>query len=330
MTSLNKISAALLRLKTASVWGREAVVQNHPDPSLRRKIVMASVSRILPKSQAQAGTVHWLNECIKRGEREVFMEVCTITPGLASVLLNMNPNNRPLSESRVRRFAKDMIDGRWEFNGEPIIVAADGDLNDGQHRLSAIISSNSPQALLLVFGVTRESRLTVDQGGGRTAGHYLGMEGVKNANLCASIARIVLGFEASDGTKTRSDASNSEVFQRSMSDEGVRDAAHYAASVNKYARGILTATYIGAAYYLFAEIDEGDARKFLDQVCVGEDIKRGDPAFAVRRALTGHETSGTHSARKDAMEVVFRGWNAFRQGRKLNLAKTLGVLPALV
>lgn len=292
---------------------------------------MASISKLsLTMGQPEPGTIHWLNKCIERGKREVFTETTTVTPALADALLRANPNNRPLSESRVRRFARDMIDGRWDFNGEPVIVASGGDLNDGQHRLSAIISSNCPQRLLLVFGVTRESRLTVDQGGARTAGHYLGMEGVKNANLCASIARIVLGFETSDGAKTRSEVSNSEVFLRSMTDDGIGAAAHYAATASKYARGLLTATYIGSAYYLFAAINESDARKFLDQVCVGENIKRGDPAFAVRRALAGHETSGTHAARKDAMEVVFRGWNAFRQRRKLNLAKTLGVLPALV
>ncbi len=291
---------------------------------------MATVTKIPERGQPQAGTVHWLNVCSERGKNEVFSETITVTPGLAGELLRRNENNRPISEARVRQYARDMIGGKCVFNGEPIIISVSGELNDGQHRLQAIIASNKPQAMLIVFGVERDTRVTVDQGGARTAGHYLGMDGIKNANLCASIARLVIGYEESGGTKTRSDATNAEVVSRVRRDAAIGVAAQYAGSVQKYARGLVTGTFIGAAYYIFAEIDEASAKEFLDQVCIGENIKRGQPAFAVRQALARHEGVGNHKERRNVMEALFRGWNAHRQGRKQDFTKSLGVLPALV
>jgi hypothetical protein len=314
----------------ANIWGRFAAAHHNSGPGMEGQFTMATVTKIASAGQPPAGTIHWLNTCLERGKSEVFTERAVLVPGVAGALLSANPNNRNLSEKRVAQYAKDMVEGHWTFNGEPIIVASTGELNDGQHRAQAVIVSNRPQEMLFVFGVTRDSRVTVDQGAARTAGHYLAMDGIKNANVCAGIARIVLAYEESNGTKTRNDASNAEVFERVRRDEDIQRAANYAVSVQKFARGILTASYIGSAFYIFSEIDEKDAKEFLDQVCIGENIKRGDPAFTVRNALANHDSAGTHNARRNAIEVLFRGWIAFRQGRKLTLAKCLGVLPALV
>ena len=40
-------------------------------------------------------------------------------------------------------YARDMEKGHWQLNGEPIKFYVDGSLADGQHRLSAIISSGA-------------------------------------------------------------------------------------------------------------------------------------------------------------------------------------------
>ena len=58
--------------------------------------------------KTDAGTVHWFNECVERGKGEVFSEVTTVTPGLASVLLDKNPDNRNIRAVKVEQFAADM------------------------------------------------------------------------------------------------------------------------------------------------------------------------------------------------------------------------------
>ena len=86
--------------------------------------------------------------------------VIDLTPKLAKELLLCNFDNRPISIKRVESFAADIRDGRWEFNGETIIVADTGEMNDGQHRCHAVIMADKSIPTLLVKGVSRASRFT--------------------------------------------------------------------------------------------------------------------------------------------------------------------------
>ena len=293
---------------------------------LNMQTVLDRIIPIIPKKQPDAGTVHWLNECVARGEREVFTEHVTITPGLASELLKRNPGNRLLSERKIANYARDMINGCWVLNGETIIISTTGELNNGQHRLSAIIEANRPVEALLAFGLTRASRLTVDQGMARSAAHYLAMQGVENTKACASIAGILIAIERSSGAFVKADTTHQEVTTRVLNDPAIGRAAHFSATVQRFAKAFLTPSQIGSLYYLFDELSTADADKYMRQVCLGESIKRGDPAFSVRQALGGLKGE----QRQVRMEITMRGWVAIRQRRTLKLAKTLGVFPALV
>lgn len=313
------------------------IPNDHPAPILPdhttvlakiKEMIMASVTQITPSGNAPAGTVHWLNECIERGKRGVFSEVVTVSPGLAAELLRRNEGNRNIRPVKATHYAADMAAGRWVFNGEAVIVSDTGELNDGQHRMQAIVDANLSIPLLVVFGVPRATRSTVDQGTARTASDYLAMDDVKNAAAAAGIARVVMAYERQDGRGigTMRDFTNAEVVRRVRADNEIIVAAEYAQRVAKYCKRLLVPSLSGSCFYLMSEVCPQDARTYLDQVCVGENIKRGDPAFAVRSALDN--VPGT--ARAVRLEVVFRGWNAFRQGRKLTLAKAMGNLPALV
>lgn len=65
----------------------------------------------------------------------------TITPNMAKQLLNYNNNNRELRENTVKRYAKDMSEGRF-LNQSSTIGFYEGKLTNGQHRLSACVKAN--------------------------------------------------------------------------------------------------------------------------------------------------------------------------------------------
>lgn len=294
------------------------------------EIFMATVlEKIRPVAKkADAGTVHWFNECVEQGKRQVFTNIATVTPGLADIILSKNPDNRSIRPIKLAQYAADMLEGRWTFNGESIKISKDGLLNDGQHRLSAVREAGTPQTFLFVFGVERESRTTLDQGAARTAGDYLAMDGVPNGNLAAGLTRLVMAYEESNGrTISRAkEYTNAQIVKRVVADEGIVSASHYAMAAHKFTRGLANPSIIGACYYILRDEHAGDAEAYMNQVCYGESIRRGDPAFAVRTALSNIERPDK-AAR---MEMIFRGWNAYRQNRPLTLAKTLGSFPALV
>ena len=108
-------------------------------------------------------------------------------------------------------------------------------------------------------------------------------------------------------------------------DEAIIEAAKYAQSVAKFSRGMVIPSIIGTCFYVFSEISPADAKTYLDMVCVGENIKRGDPAFAVRDALANIAVS----SKAVRMEHIFRGWNKFRSGEKSKLSKSMGNFPAI-
>ena len=60
------------------------------------------------------------------------VEVVRMTPDMARAILKNNPNNRNVKRDRVSLYASDMEKGRWQLNGESIVIDADGNLKDGQ------------------------------------------------------------------------------------------------------------------------------------------------------------------------------------------------------
>lgn len=291
-----------------------------------------ALEKIIPHSpptpkKPEAGTVHWLSECIERGKRGVFSEVTTVTPGLAQEMLRRNPDNRNIKPSKAAQFTADMIAGRWAFNGEPLILSKEGLLNDGQHRLQGIIDANTPLSMVIVFGLERESRTTVDQGSARTAGDYIHMEGGSHGNQCASIARVVLAYERSEGRHIRDSGkfTNAEVVARVKSDPQILAAAEYASKVQKHTMAFAAPAIIGGAFYILSQINKADAREYMDAVSLGEGLRLYDPAHTVREALLKYGKG----SRQPKIEMILHGWNKHRIKSKLKLVRTNGAFPAI-
>lgn len=279
--------------------------------------------------QAPHGSPAWFHAMVAKAAAsdEPIMEIVEVNPSLAGEMLKNNPDNRILRTSKLTQMANDIRDGRWVFNGEPIIISRDGLLNDGQHRANAVVEANCPIKSLLVFGLARESRTTLDQGGARSAGDYLMMQGVKNGNIVASVGRWLLAYESADGKGlgAANYVSNGEIIARYGDDPFVARAATFATTMNRYAKRYATPQMVGFSHTLFSRLNPTDAEAFMRQVCMGENIKKTDPAFAVREGLMREKLTAL-----EKIHIIFRGWNSYRQKRPLSLAKVQGNLPALL
>lgn len=283
-----------------------------------------------PPFQPPAGSVQWLNDCIERSRAGIFSEVTTLTPGLAGQLLSRNDDNRNLRPAKVGQYAADIRSGRWTMNGEPLIISVDGQLNDGQHRAQAVVDANTPIQVLMVFGLPRETRTTIDQGTARTASDYLSMDGLPNATVQASIARVLIAYERNDLTALSSIAlvTNSDVMERVHSDPEIAASAHFAAGRTGPARPYAPPAVIGFCHYIFNRISPAQADTYMDNVCRGEGLRARDPAYTVRDRLANLSSR----SRERRIHIIIRGWNAYRQGRTLAIAKVMGEenIPAVI
>lgn len=121
----------------------------------------------------------------------------------AKKYLEVNTVNRPLRARHIHNLAADMVEGRWRFTPDPVIFRNDGALMNGQHRLSAIVVANkSPdieEPIAIKMAVTRgldeESWAYIDRGIKRTTADEFARNGVRNAPLMSSSARLLWRYE---------------------------------------------------------------------------------------------------------------------------------------
>jgi hypothetical protein len=279
--------------------------------------------------QPPHGSPAWFQGMVSAAanSESVITERCMLTPTLAAHLLGDNPDNRQIRPQKLAQLASDIRSGRWVFNGEPLLISANGLLNDGQHRCTAVIETNLAIEVLIVFGLDRASRVTVDQGVARAAADYLTMGSVGNATLVASVGRLLIAYERSEGKNINSTAlvTNGEILARFSDDENMVKSATFAGTMHTHAKKLAPPSIIGTCHYLMSRVNAAKTEEYLRQVCVGENIRKSDPAFAVREGLFRDRLK-----RVEKMHIIFRGWNAVRQGRKLDLAKVIGNLPGLM
>jgi hypothetical protein len=283
----------------------------------------------LERPSTKSAATNWLDDYIERSQSGVVSEIVQITPAMAVDLLERNPDNRRLRPAKLAQMISDMREKRWSFNGEPIIVADTGELNDGQHRLEAVVQSGVTLTALMVFGIDRATRTTLDQGASRTAGDFLHMLDMPNAYSIAAIGRMVLAYERSD-RKTLGrdrDITTAEVMERATTDLALATSATYSNRHQRRMAPFARATIIGFCHYVLMDKDAQDAMKFMDQLCTGENLQRGDPAYMARTRLQSTTDKKSRLAR---VEIIFRAWNAFREGRELAMIPVKGALPELV
>jgi len=90
-------------------------------------------------------------------------EYVTVTPDLAQEWLDKQSRNRKVSQGRVSLYAAMMKRGDWYRTSAGIAIDEHGELIDGQHRLLAVIKSDTPTEMLVVRNVPHAAQIVLDQ-----------------------------------------------------------------------------------------------------------------------------------------------------------------------
>ena len=99
-------------------------------------------------------------------------------------LENANTNNRKVVESKVRHLVREIKSGKWKVSHQGIGFGTDGVLLDGQHRLWAIVESNTTVRMPVTFNVAPDAIMTIDVIKQRTAADILTLAG-ENGRVCS-------------------------------------------------------------------------------------------------------------------------------------------------
>jgi len=148
-------------------------------------------------------------------------EVKTITPKMASEMLNMNLRNRPIRPGFVGAYKRDIENGDWIFDGTPIRFDSDGILLDGQHRLKACVETGQSIESLVVSNLDKRAQRVIDSGLRRNAGDYLCLEGVEGGKEVSAGCRVAMQMR--DGRWTSANYTNTDIVNFYFENQEISD-----------------------------------------------------------------------------------------------------------
>lgn len=202
---------------------------------------------------------------------ELEARVMLVTPAIAQRWLERNhADNRPIRWEAVEAMANDARSGHFKLTHQAIAIAADGTLLDGQHRLSAIVSAETPVRLLIVRNRDGAFSDPIDRGRPRKLSMLLRISSKEAAAL-----NMLRMLEMGGPTKVPATTSEiSEILEHHG--EAMRTIKAHVKGAHQMIGPLLAA----CIYTLPCEPDRVLA--FAYKVQTGEMLQRGDPAYAFR------------------------------------------------
>ena len=201
-----------------------------------------------------------------------------VTPRMAKDWLLKNYANRPITNARVEYYLKQMKAGSWhgENDTRPIAITQDGNLIDGQHRLTALVRYNKPLMMWVAKNCPEESRLVIDKGANRTLANTLYMEyEITNASRIAAISRLLQVYDG-----------NTQKLDRMSVDEVLKTIGTYHEQFDWYTKAqkhkrLSQATVFAPLVWVHKKYPE-KVESFADGLATGEGLLEGSPILKLR------------------------------------------------
>lgn len=248
---------------------------------------------------------------IASSKRGFFTDVQNVSAELAQIILKANEDNRLINARGLVDRLRDIADGRWEINGQGIIIAKTGELNDGQHRLWAILLLGATVRIPIFYGAARASRGTLDTGKIRLTKDRFRFSGIPNDTRASSVVslthRILFGRDATEAEKVDFYYTDPDNFQ---------DAVRFA---NNMPKGAPVASISTAGYLLLrAGRQTESVAKFLREVRGVDVPRKGSASFALLKLLLEKQAKAlgnTPAEQAFTVADMFLRWEAGKNFR---------------
>jgi hypothetical protein len=245
-------------------------------------------------------------------------ERMTVTPELAKLWLSdRNNRNRNIRESKVSAYADDMAKGRWlETHQNCIAFYEDGNLADGQHRLSAIVQSGASIEMRVFFGLERKVSLAIDGHGQRNAEDQIRIAGVANwiSKDEIAVCRMILQLTPSKSVKR---VISPQFIVDFLNDHKAR-VQFAVGHLPTKTRGLITAPVRAAVALAYSHVDRGDLETFCSVLC-GEmpSEPRARTVITLRERFLRENMTHSAAARALGCKLTMRAIQAFCAGEVL-------------
>ncbi len=238
------------------------------------------------------------------GPIEVGIE--TVDPARAAALLARGSAARRISRKHVAALARDLAQGRWLFNAQPLCFAADGTLLNGRHRLEAVVLSGRSMEVAVVRGLAAAAGATYDTHPRR--GAVLGdpAEAFGDRALAHAMANLLWHHERRDGTTPNAKATAAEIHQIIANHPRLLQMRGFARRMDPFGR----ASVLGYAAYVMERQDPALARRFLEALETGADMRPTHPVLALRGTM--QLLRGSKAPATVQLVTLLEAWRRFR------------------
>jgi len=269
-----------------------------------------------------------------------WMRWVNMTPDMAAkILIDHNADNRPKSADTVRHYRDIILAGLWHLTHQGLAFDVRGMLQDGQHRLSALVDAGalSEEPIVVPFavfvGMPMENFAAIDEGILRTARQLFTKGGERNTSCLQSCVRLVYYHLDGDARKAaRLKLPNQVILELFSKDEdGYRTSVSYAMSHYLKIPGTSNSA-LAAAHYLIHRTNGADndyVNQFFDGLATGlvpgtrTVLDDDDPRRAFRHKMANIKdrvTRGDKKERRSALTqvgMIIVTWNNMVNSRRI-------------
>lgn len=251
-------------------------------------------------------------------------EAVQIGPNMARQFLAKNhPNNRKPKENKIRSYAADMKAGLWVYpTGEQVKFDDEGFMIDGQNRMEAVILAETSVLFDVIYDLPSKAKYVLDSGAGRSYADALAFQGVANRNNVGAVVRWIMawerGFPRISGGHVQPTHGEMEIRR---TQEPLEFEASTLRGLDVSRQKVTNAAAAGTAHFLLSHIDKEQAEMFFDELVSSVpsqgDPMRWEPGHPVLELRNRLIRGSKRDSRQDKLALIIRGWNAWREGRKL-------------
>lgn len=272
--------------------------------------------------------------------------IIELTPELAKKLKDSNILNRKENLKLVNNMAKDIVDGKWQLNGESLIISKTGHLLDGNHRCLAVLKANDSIITHITTNIDDDCYITLDSGKPRRVTDVLSINGMKNVTLLSATVNKIWSLENESfwcSGKAPSNGNTNTIYRRP---EDVLDfieknnyQLYYVSSgsretLNLHKFGKLNKPMLNALYYIFSKIDIDCANEFFYLYKTLDKLSISNPISVLRHKIDNlYDLKNRNISNKELAYYFYKTWNAWRKGHSYRTIQTVNgdcKLPKLI
>jgi hypothetical protein len=252
--------------------------------------------------------------------REITIEKVMVTPQMAEEWLGLNHNNRNVTGPRVDLFVRLIRECKWCLTHQGVAFYSDGDLADGQTRLTAIAKSGLAVWMFVTRGLPRDSIHAIDGGRPRNVRdvlHFLGMPLTTNHVAVVRILWMQYQLQRREEAVTwDNNAVDTAVFADFAA--ATKDCVDFAMPATK-ARGLSHGCLVAAVASAWFTEDRDRLLRFKQLISEGAGADRDEQAAIKLRdfMMTTNLLAGGTAVRQELFMRCCTALRAFLERRPL-------------